>query len=508
MPTRFDDYLAAQEEAALEGGEDPFGMANEFTTEELDEVGYTDADPALQAEVAALIAQTEAIGIDTYAVLEDIARTYANATQDQYNAAARDALAQAIARGNQDGGRTASQAAPAAEPAADQGLDQPPALELASQTPTEAAAQQEAAEQAAKASAARQRPADAQAARDDERKRIAQASVRAAAEFELGQDPLDSLTGQGSMFDDAPLQQQAPVVAAFDKLFESVETKETDTGNVVMFSRRSASGNRLPDVVIGHRLGAFSSHPEYEAAKAGDSMAAARTASDLVDDAMVEAVRQAAGNAELIVPVVSEEATGRNKIPLAFARELADRLGSTAETEIVQADSPKCTHMDGLSRLLNPPVFDGPVIQGAAYVLVDDTVTQGGTSASLTSHIRDNGGEVAGAVALTGKQYSAKLEPSPELLQQVRDRFQSVEPAFRSATGYGFDALTESEARYLVKHDDAESVRNRILAAGSERINGGDRGLPEATPRSQGQERAGIVSPRTCEHRLVQRHLR
>lgn len=210
VQAQFEDYLAAQEEAAAEGDADPFGMANEFTAEELDDVGYTDADPALQAEVAALITQAEANGIDTYAILEDIARTYANATQDHYNAAARDALAQAIARGNQDGGSTAAQAAPAAEPAADQGLDQPPALELASQTPAEAAAQQEAQEQAAKAEAARQRAADAQAARDEERKRIAQASVRAADTFELGQDPLDSLTGQGSIFDAPDQPQQAP----------------------------------------------------------------------------------------------------------------------------------------------------------------------------------------------------------------------------------------------------------------------------------------------------------
>ena len=63
--------------------------------------------------------------------------TYADATQDEFNAKARDALAQAIARGNQDGGSTAAQAAPAAEPAADQGLDPTPALDLASQTPAE-----------------------------------------------------------------------------------------------------------------------------------------------------------------------------------------------------------------------------------------------------------------------------------------------------------------------------------------------------------------------------------
>lgn len=79
-----------------------------------------------------------------------------------------------------------------------QGLDQPEALELASKTAADAAAQQDAAEQAAKAEAARQHAADAQAAQDEDRKRIAQVSVRAAGEFELGLNPLDSLTAQGA----------------------------------------------------------------------------------------------------------------------------------------------------------------------------------------------------------------------------------------------------------------------------------------------------------------------
>ena len=233
------------------------------------------------------------------------------------------------------------------------------------------------------------------------------------------------------------------------------------------FSRRSASGNLLPDVVIGHKLGELSSHPDYAAAKAGDTEAALRIALDMVDDAMIEAVRKAAKGADVIIPVVSVEATGRNKIPLAVAEVLADRLGATAESQIVQADSPKRTSMDGLSRLLSSPVFDGPVQAGASYVLVDDTVTQGGTFASLASHIRDNGGEVSAVVALTGKQYSAKLALNPVLLSKVRERFKSVEDKFKAATGYGFDALTESEARYLAKHDDAQSVRDRITEAGN-----------------------------------------
>lgn len=267
VQARFEDYLAAQEEAAAEGDADPFGMADSFTAEELDEVGYTDADPALQAEVAALIAQAEAIGIDTYAILEDIARTYANATQDQYNAAARDALAQAIARSNQDGSSTAAQAAPASESAADQGLDPTPALELESLAPAEAAAQQAAQEQAAKAETARQRAADAQAARDDERKRIAQASVRAADSFELGQDPLDSLTGQGSIFDDAPAQ-SAPTAASDDEGRErftlSIEmfgdvpyraSKPVDAGSGTVVSSRVITAKTKLTAANAERLG-------------------------------------------------------------------------------------------------------------------------------------------------------------------------------------------------------------------------------------------------------------
>jgi hypothetical protein len=145
----------------------------------------------LHAEANALTAQADAIGIDTYAILDDIARTYADATQDEFNAKARDALAAAIARGNQDGGSTAAQAAPAAEPAQEPGLTAP--------TRADIEAQQEARDKAEREEAARQRAEDQAASQDENRKRIAQASVRAAAEFEFGQDPLDSLTGQGGL---------------------------------------------------------------------------------------------------------------------------------------------------------------------------------------------------------------------------------------------------------------------------------------------------------------------
>jgi hypothetical protein len=75
---------------------------------------------------------------------------------------------------------------------------------------------------------------------------------------------------------------------------------------------------------------------------------------------------------------------------------------------------------------------------------------------------------------LTGKQYSVKLCCSDEFLGEIREKFGDVEDAFRRATGYGFDFLTESEARALVKFHPADAVRSSIFAEGNEKSIGVD----------------------------------
>jgi hypothetical protein len=121
--------------------------------------------------------------------------------------------------------------------------------------------------------------------------------------------------------------------------------------------------------------------------------------------------------------------------------------------------------MDGLDRIFAPVDFAGAV-EAKPYLLVDDTLTQGGTFAALASHIREGGGTVAGVIALTGKQYSAKIQPSPETLASLRQKHGDLENEFRAATGYGFDALTESEARYLARYEPADRLRDRISDEG------------------------------------------
>ena len=123
------------------------------------------------------------------------------------------------------------------------------------------------------------------------------------------------------------------------------------------------------------------------------------------------------------------------------------------------------TGADGFTRLARQASFAGDVEKGRCYVLVDDFIGQGGTLANLRGHVEAQGGAVIAATVLTGKPFSAKIALDTEMLDLLRSNHASLEPWWKERFGFGFDCLTQSEARYLVKSADADSIRNRILAA-------------------------------------------
>lgn len=255
-----------------------------------------------------------------------------------------------------------------------------------------------------------------------------------------------------------------------------------DTGET--FSIARAPGRLdLPEAVLGHPLAAATSHPDYSAAKSGDLDAAERLAGDLVTPEFIARVRAAIGEGRpVVVPVLAIEAAGNNKIPLAVAEALAHGLGSTFGTDIYQARRSNRSAADGLDRVFIGSEFAGPVAAGESYLLVDDTLTQGGTFAALADHVTRNGGRVAGIIALTGKDYSRMLSLSDGTLSKVRARLGDLESDFREATGHGFDSLTESEARTLATWKPLESVRSRILAG----RDAARRGDPAPAPGGEG----------------------
>lgn len=240
------------------------------------------------------------------------------------------------------------------------------------------------------------------------------------------------------------------------------------TQGIVFSSRRDeaeSTTRTLPDAVVAHPLG-VRSEPEYAKAKAGDIDAAGDLAQKLIGPDEIGSLRDVLGDSEdvIIVGVRAIESAGDNMIPFAAAMHIADRLNATVSLSIVQSAKANRGGLSGLDRVFRTVSFDGTVEKGRRYLLVDDTLTQGGTFAELAAFVRKCGGEVAGIFALTGKQYSRKLSPSEEILKELRALHGDLEESFRQATGYGYDSLTESEARTLARFRPAHAVRDRILA--------------------------------------------
>lgn len=235
-------------------------------------------------------------------------------------------------------------------------------------------------------------------------------------------------------------------------------------------SKRGNIPISIPDVIIPYSLGALSKHPEYVAAKAGSVESAIKLAVELITDELADHVSSLVDEGSILLPILAEEAQGRNKIPLAIAKVLQSKTGLSVDLDVYQANEVRRTALPGLARIFAMPEFEGGDLENKSFLLIDDTITQGGTFASLASHINSNGGRVVGALALTGKQYSARLNLSDDAIQRLKQKYGGLENDFIQATGYGFEALTSSEARYLASYSPSEAVRDYIVAARDERI--------------------------------------
>ncbi len=143
-------------------------------------------------------------------------------------------------------------------------------------------------------------------------------------------------------------------------------------------SRRTDEPVALPDARIAYRLGDLNNHPDYPAAKAGDFGAAFRIARDMMTQALAKDIVGAVGNGVSVLPVLAQEAQGRNKIPLAVALQLEHLAGLDVEIGVGQTTKVSRTGMDGLDRVFAVPEFAGSIQTGRRFLLLDDTLTQGG----------------------------------------------------------------------------------------------------------------------------------
>lgn len=208
--------------------------------------------------------------------------------------------------------------------------------------------------------------------------------------------------------------------------------------------------HHFPGVFIHASESFVKKHHAYSAAKAGDAFAAMELVSDAISPMVLERLwKRFDDYAPVLVSAHAEEGSGVNAIPDAMTWVISAFLKWPREPRIIQANKVSHTGARGYERLQRQAIFDGTVVIGLNYLLVDDFIGQGGTLANLRGHILAQKGCVVGATVLTGKDYSAELALTDRLLSELRRKHGQIEYWWRQRFGFGFESLTASEARYL-----------------------------------------------------------
>lgn len=205
-------------------------------------------------------------------------------------------------------------------------------------------------------------------------------------------------------------------------------------------------------------------HAAYKQAKAGDQNASLELVLDVAVAWLYEH-RDRFGPGLLFVAPHAQEAAGDNAIPQTLAAVCAAIYQGQVDTEIVQSDRVYHTGADPMERMAARALFEGKVIPGAEYVLVDDVTNLGGTLAELSNFISAFGGVVKDVVVLVNAGRNPALVPGKKFVRLIKERF---DDEFTKVFGIEPAALTANEAAYLVGFQSIDAIRNRLAAAEQE----------------------------------------
>lgn len=214
---QFADYLKAEEEASLYS---PIDEEMGYEMSDFEGTGYEAADPDVQAEVRALLAQADELGIDTQSITEEVFYETENQSVQAYYKAFKSALEDAITTGREDRVENIS------EPS-----DEGASLQLTQPTPEEIVAKQDAAIKAEKERKDAERAAEEKAKADE-----------AAADFALtGSDreaDVAASRGQTDIFAEKPAPKAPTKLTAPPEL----KLKKGRNEQVVLAARELAAG--------------------------------------------------------------------------------------------------------------------------------------------------------------------------------------------------------------------------------------------------------------------------
>ena len=235
--------------------------------------------------------------------------------------------------------------------------------------------------------------------------------------------------------------------------------------------------DNFPNVVVMTTVPNLYAQGGYQAAKAGDVKAARDVVLTTARENKFFDLQKRFPDA-ILVPVRALERAGNNRLPGEFADYFGHVTGLRVDKEIVQNNQTGHTGSGSDYRMAHRPSFDGAVIPGQTYIIVDDVVTMGGTLGELRAHIESRGGKVGAITTLAAAQFSAQIALTPKTKLALETKFDQV--ALREwlqqndIYGGEFGALTEAEGRWLLAAKTLDAAGDRIAA---QRRQGDERGI-------------------------------
>jgi adenine/guanine phosphoribosyltransferase-like PRPP-binding protein len=188
---------------------------------------------------------------------------------------------------------------------------------------------------------------------------------------------------------------------------------------------------------------------------------------DEVLDGVVDLCRDARTPPIVIAPSVAATEL-KNALGVSYAAWLASELGYQRCDTMYQVRRVRRDLNNGWYRLANPTAFDGHVEPNRDYIIADDVCTLGGTLAEARSFIEAHGSRVIGMTTIASPsgnhvQLALSRQSHYGLASEYGD---AIDAFWREEFGYGTEALTEPEARYLLGHGPGvDRIRDAIRRA-------------------------------------------
>jgi hypothetical protein len=236
----------------------------------------------------------------------------------------------------------------------------------------------------------------------------------------------------------------------------------------------------FPNVIVMTTVPNLYDQGGYKAAKAGNAQAARDVVLTTARENKFFDLARRFPDA-ILVPVRALEKAGNNRLPGEFANYFGHVTGLRVDDEIVQNNQTGHTGSNSDYRMAHRPSFDGAVIPGQTYIIVDDVVTMGGTLGELRAHIESRGGKVGAITTLAAAQFSAQIALTPKTKLALETKFDqaALREWLQQNDIYSgeFGALTEAEGRWLLGAKTLDAAGDRLAAQRRQGDGGGIAGL-------------------------------